>query len=76
MVVAGAARGIDRAIAEAFAQREGKVCASLTGIQAFIDRIVVRRMGTTEDIAHALMFLAYASWITGKVLPVTGGPVA
>jgi 3-oxoacyl-[acyl-carrier protein] reductase len=48
------------------------------GQQAFLDRIAMRRMGTPEDIAHAVMFLAsdYASWITGQVLPVTGSPVA
>jgi 3-oxoacyl-[acyl-carrier protein] reductase len=46
--------------------------------ETFIDRIAMRRMGTPEDIAHAVMFLAsdYASWITGQVLPVTGSPIA
>jgi 3-oxoacyl-[acyl-carrier protein] reductase len=44
----------------------------------FRDRIAMRRMGTPEDIAHAVLFLAsdYASWITGQTLPVTGSPVA
>ena len=44
---------------------------------AFADRIAMRRMGTPEDIAYAVMFLAsdYASWITGQVLPVTGSPL-
>jgi 3-oxoacyl-[acyl-carrier protein] reductase len=38
----------------------------------------MRRLGEPRDIAYAVMFLAspYASWITGQVLPVTGGPVA
>jgi 3-oxoacyl-[acyl-carrier protein] reductase len=46
--------------------------------RTFADRIAMRRMGTPEDIAHAVLFLAsdYASWITGQVLPVTGSPIA
>jgi 3-oxoacyl-[acyl-carrier protein] reductase len=43
----------------------------------FADHIAMRRMGTPEDVAYAVMFLAsdYASWITGQVLPVTGSPL-
>jgi 3-oxoacyl-[acyl-carrier protein] reductase len=43
-----------------------------------LDRIAMRRMGTPEDVAYAVLFLAsdYASWITGQVLPVTGSPIA
>jgi 3-oxoacyl-[acyl-carrier protein] reductase len=43
----------------------------------FAERIAMRRMGTPQDIAYAVMFLAsdYASWITGQVLPVTGSPL-
>jgi 3-oxoacyl-[acyl-carrier protein] reductase len=46
--------------------------------QRFAERIAMRRMGTPQDIAHAVLFLAseYASWITGQVLPVTGSPLA
>jgi 3-oxoacyl-[acyl-carrier protein] reductase len=38
----------------------------------------MRRLGEPQDIAHAVMFLAsaYASWITGQVLPVTGSPIS
>jgi 3-oxoacyl-[acyl-carrier protein] reductase len=45
---------------------------------SFLDRVAMRRMGTPEDIAHAVLFLAsdYASWITGQILPVTGSPLA
>jgi 3-oxoacyl-[acyl-carrier protein] reductase len=48
------------------------------GQKAMIERVAMRRLGEPRDIAHAVMFLAspYASWITGQVLPVTGGPVA
>jgi len=44
--------------------------------ESFLNGVVGRRMGTPEDIAHAVMFLAspFASWITGQVLPVTGAP--
>ena len=44
----------------------------------FVDHIAMRRMGTPDDIAHAVLFLGseYASWITGQVLPVTGSPLA
>ena len=44
----------------------------------FLDRIAMRRMGTPEDIAYAVLFPSsdYASWITGQILPVMGSPVA
>jgi 3-oxoacyl-[acyl-carrier protein] reductase len=46
------------------------------GQKAFVERIAMRRMGTPQDIADAVLFLAsdYASWITGQILPVTGSP--
>ncbi|MFC7738083.1 SDR family NAD(P)-dependent oxidoreductase [Roseomonas sp. GCM10028921] len=45
------------------------------GQRAMLDRIPMRRLGEPHDIASAVLFLAsdQASWITGQVLPVTGG---
>ena len=45
------------------------------GQAALTGQIALRRLGTTDDIAHAVMFLAsdFAGWITGEVLGVDGG---
>jgi 3-oxoacyl-[acyl-carrier protein] reductase len=45
------------------------------GQRALIDRIALKRLGTPNDIASAVLFFAseYASWITGQVLSVDGG---
>jgi 3-oxoacyl-[acyl-carrier protein] reductase len=45
------------------------------GQKAMVARIPMRRLGEAADIANAVLFLAsaQASWITGQVLPVTGG---
>jgi 3-oxoacyl-[acyl-carrier protein] reductase len=45
------------------------------GQRALVDRIALRKLGTSADIAHAVLFLAsdFAGWITGQVLPVDGG---
>ena len=43
--------------------------------QAMLDRIPMKRMGTPEDIAHVVAFLASeeASYITGQTINVNGG---
>jgi 3-oxoacyl-[acyl-carrier protein] reductase len=40
-----------------------------------IEGIAMRRLGSAQDIADAVTFLAsdHAGWITGQVLPVDGG---
>jgi 3-oxoacyl-[acyl-carrier protein] reductase len=43
---------------------------------AFVERMIpLGRMGTPEDVAHAVAFLASdaAGYITGQVVPVNGG---
>lgn len=42
---------------------------------AVVKSVPLERMGTTDDIAHACLFLSseYASYITGAILPVDGG---
>ena len=44
-------------------------------IQMFMDNIPLRRMGTTEDVAQAAVFLGsdLSTYITGQVLSVCGG---
>jgi len=43
--------------------------------EAFLGRVLIKRPGSTDDVASAVLFLASdeASYITGQVLPVDGG---
>jgi 3-oxoacyl-[acyl-carrier protein] reductase len=45
------------------------------GQAALLSRVAMRRLGTPDDIASAVLFLLsdQASWITGQTLPVDGG---
>lgn len=45
------------------------------GQRSLVERIALRRLGTPDDIAHAVLFFAspYAAWVTGQVLSVDGG---
>ena len=45
------------------------------GQKALVERISMRRLGTTEDIVYSVLFFASeeAGWITGQVLAVDGG---
>jgi 3-oxoacyl-[acyl-carrier protein] reductase len=45
------------------------------GQAALVESIALRRLGTPEDIAHGVLFLAsdYAGWISGQVLSIDGG---
>src|SRR5690348_15005145 len=45
------------------------------GQKPLVESIALRRLGSAEDIAHAVLFFAsdQAGWITGQVLSVSGG---
>ncbi len=45
------------------------------GQRALVERIALKRLGTPDDIANAVLFFAspYADWVTGQVLSVDGG---
>jgi 3-oxoacyl-[acyl-carrier protein] reductase len=45
------------------------------GQKRLVEAIHLRRLGTPEDIAHAVMFFAsdYAGWVSGQILQVDGG---
>lgn len=43
--------------------------------KAFLDKVIIKRFGVTEDVSNTILFLAsnLASYITGQVLIVDGG---
>lgn len=45
------------------------------GQQKLIEGIALKRLGSPDDIAHAVLFFAsdFAGWVTGQVLSVDGG---
>ena len=45
------------------------------GQRALVNSIALRRLGSSEDVAHGVLFLAstYAGWITGQVISIDGG---
>jgi 3-oxoacyl-[acyl-carrier protein] reductase len=55
---------------------QAKLDAGIYNLADVSARFPLRRLGTCEDVAHAILFLAsdYASYITGQTLAVDGGP--
>jgi 3-oxoacyl-[acyl-carrier protein] reductase len=45
------------------------------GQRRLVESIALKRLGSPDDIAHGVLFLAsdYAAWITGQVLSIDGG---
>src|SRR5438270_745954 len=45
------------------------------GQKRLVESIALRRLGSPDDIAHAVLFFApdYSAWTTGQVLSVSGG---
>jgi 3-oxoacyl-[acyl-carrier protein] reductase len=81
--------GLTRVLAKELARRQITVNAVAPGViqtamlgelrpevlAEYLQQIPVGRLGTPQDVAHAVLFLASeeSSYITGQVLPVTGG---
>ncbi len=71
-----AARGVTvNAVAPGYIATEMTDAIPDAAKQAFLDKVAVKRPGTPEDVAAAVIFLAseQASYITGQVLAVDGG---
>lgn len=84
----GAVEGLTRSLAAEFAPkiRVNAVAPSLTNtpladkllnseqkMQAAADRHPLKKVGSTHDIADAVLYLLNANWITGQILHVDGG---
>lgn len=81
--------GLTRVLAKELAKRQITVNAVAPGViqtamlgelrpevlAEYLKQIPAGRLGTPQDVAHAVLFLASeeSSYITGQVLPVTGG---
>lgn len=70
------ARGVTvNAVAPGFIETEMTEHLPDEAKEAFLGRVLIKRPGSSDDVASAVLFLASdeASYITGQVLPVDGG---
>ena len=70
------ARGVTvNAVAPGFIETEMTSALSEAAREAFLERTVIKRAGSPDDVASAVMFLASddAAYITGHVIAVDGG---
>ena len=71
-----AARGITvNAVAPGFIETDMTATLGENVVAAYVESIPLRRMGTAQDVAEAVAFLASdkAAYITGQVIAVNGG---
>lgn len=61
------------AVSPGLIDTEMNACLSQTDKEAMAEDTPLGRMGTPEEVAEAILYLAGAKFVTGQILPVNGG---